>query len=58
MIVDQRRKSGKSVQGRSSLSNVNEDVDISKVRVNDKPFKVGGVHLVEAQVQTIARCPS
>jgi hypothetical protein len=42
MIVDQRRKNGKSAQGRSSLSNVNEDVDISKVGVNDKPFKVEG----------------
>jgi hypothetical protein len=42
MIVDQRRKSGKSAKGCSSLSNVSEDVDISKVGVNDKPFKVEG----------------
>jgi hypothetical protein len=42
MVVDQRRKSGKSAQRCSSLSNVNEDVDISKVGVNEKPFKVEG----------------
>jgi hypothetical protein len=42
MIVDQKRKSGKSAQGHSSLNNVNEDVDIFKVGVNDKPFKVEG----------------
>jgi hypothetical protein len=37
-ITDERGKKNINAQGQSPLSNVNKDVDISKVGENDMPF--------------------
>jgi hypothetical protein len=37
-IMDQREKKGMNAQGQSPLSNVNKDVDISKMGESDMPF--------------------
>jgi hypothetical protein len=37
-ITDQREKKGMNAQGQSPLSNVNKDVDISKMGESDMPF--------------------